>query len=55
MAYEKIFDEREKSVLESVGEVHSLKNGFRDLYFQPTPPGTQNAQKKVKKREKSDI
>lgn len=51
MAYQKICDEEEESVLEKVGEVHSLKNGFRDLYFQPTPPGTQNAPKKEKKRE----
>ena len=38
----------ENAEQEGIGEVHTIHNGFREIYFQPTPPGTQNAQKKWK-------
>jgi len=31
--------------IEGLGEVHTVHNGFREIYFQPTAPGTQESTK----------
>ena len=40
LVYEKISHEKDSHV-KNDSEVHQLRNGFRELYFQPTKPGAE--------------
>ena len=40
LTYEKVQSNVDDEGLTSESKVHAMRNGFRELYFQPTKPGT---------------
>ena len=40
LTYEKVVTNVENKGLATESKVHAIRNGFRELYFQPTKPGT---------------
>ena len=40
LTYEKVQTNVDDEGLASESKVHAMRNGFRELYFQPTKPGT---------------
>jgi len=45
LVYSKIKSQHSEDV-DASGDVLSLQNGFRDIYFQPCPPGTKPEERK---------